>query len=73
MTEADLSIDLLLTPDRRDAICRLCLLEPAALDKTLNWMLPLYPHIVVPGTTGGTYGRFLRFLRWPTLADLTGR
>ena len=73
MSGADLNIDLLLTPQRRDAICRLCLLEPAALDKTLNWMLPLYPQIIQPGTTAGTYGRFLRFLKWPTLADLSGR
>lgn len=71
--QADLGIDLLLTPARREAICRLCVLEPAALDKTLNWMLPLYPQIVLPGTTAGTYGRFLRFLKWPTLADLAGR
>lgn len=73
MTDADLGIDLLLTPARREAICRLCVLEPAALEKTLNWMLPLYPQIVLPGTTAGTYGRFLRFLKWPTLADLAGR
>ena len=72
-TEAELGIDLLLTPPRRDAICRLCLLEPAALDRALNWMLPLYPAVVVPGTTAGTYGRFLRFLRWPTLADVAPR
>lgn len=69
-TDADLGIDLLLTPARREAICRLCLLEPAALDRTLDWMLPTFPHIVVPGTTAGAYGRFLRFLKWPTFADL---
>lgn len=69
-SDADLGIDLLLTPARREAICRLCLLEPAALDRTLDWMLPSFAHIVVPGTTAGAYGRFLRFLKWPTLADL---
>jgi len=72
-TEAELNIDLLLTMPRREAICRLCLLEPAALDRALNWMLPLYPAIVLPGTTAGTYGRFLRFLRWPTVADVAAR
>lgn len=72
-TEAELGIDLLLTPARREAICRLCLLEPAALDRALNWMLPLYKAIIVPGTTAGAYGRFLRFLRWPTLADVAAR
>lgn len=69
-SDADLGIDLLLTPARREVICRLCLLEPAALDRTLDWMLPTFPHIVVPGTTAGAYGRFLRFLKWPTFADL---
>ncbi len=70
MSGADLGIDLLLTPQRREAICRLCVLEPAALDRTLDWMMPVYSHIVVPGTTAGTYGRFLRFLKWPTMSDL---
>ncbi len=69
-SDADLGIDLLLTPARREAICRLCLLEPAALDRTLDWMLPSFARIVVPGTTAGAYGRFLRFLKWPTFADL---
>lgn len=72
-TNADLNLDLLLTPARREAICRLCLLEPAALDRTLDWMLPVYPHIVLRGTTAGAYGRFLRFLKWPTFADLAPR
>lgn len=72
-TEGEPGIDLLLTPPRREAICRLCLLEPAALDRVLDWMVPLYPAVVVPGTTAGAYGRFLRFLRWPTLADVAAR
>lgn len=63
-------IDWLLTPDRRDAICRVCLLEPAALDRVLDWTLPLYPAIVRPGTNAGVYGRFIRFLKWPKLGDL---
>lgn len=69
-TDADLGIDLLLTPARREAVCRLCLLEPAMFDRTLDWMLPTFAHIVVPGTTSGVYGRFLRFLKWPTFDDL---
>lgn len=69
-TEASLGIDMLLTPERRDAICKLCLLEPATLDQTLDWMLPIYPEIVEPGTTSGIYGRFLRFIKWPAFEDL---
>lgn len=69
-TEGEIGIDLLLTPERREAICRLCLLEPSALDHALDWMLPLYTHIVEPGTTAGIYGRFLRFHHWPELSEL---
>ena len=66
--EAD--IDFLLTPERREAICRLCLLDPSALDKVLDWMLPFYPDIVRPGTGAGVYGRFLHYLKWPEMKDL---
>ena len=66
----ELGVDFLLTPERREAICRLCLLEPAALDRVLDWTLPLHPAIVRPGTGAGVYGRFIRFLEWPELQDL---
>lgn len=69
-SEGEPGIDMLLTPQRRDAICRLCVLDPAALDRALDWMVPSYPAVVVPGTSSGTYGRFLRFHKWPTFADL---
>lgn len=63
-------VDLLLTPERREAMCRICLLEVAALDRVLDWTLPLYPDVVRPGTGAGVYGRFVRFLKWPELQDL---
>lgn len=66
----DIDIDLLLTPERRESLCRVCLLDPAALDPVLDWMLPLYPTVVRPGTGAGVYGRFVRFLKWPELGDL---
>jgi len=68
--EGEIGIDFLITPPRREAICRLCLLEPNNLDKVLDWMLPNYPEIVQPGTSAGVYGRYLRFLKWPEIADL---
>ena len=70
MTEGEIGIDFLITPPRREAICRLCLLEPNDLDKTLDWMLPNYPDIVQPGTSAGVYGRYLRFMKWPEVTDL---
>ncbi|HMR68239.1 MAG TPA: hypothetical protein PKE64_29870 [Anaerolineae bacterium] len=69
-TEGEIGIDFLITPPRREAICRLCLLEPNSLDSVLDWMLPNYPKVVLPGTSAGVYGRYLRFLRWPQIIDL---
>lgn len=68
--EGDIGVDFLLTPQRREAICRVCLLDPSALDRVLDWMLPLYPEIVRSGTNAGVYGRFVRFLKWPQIVDL---
>lgn len=70
--EGDIGIDFLITPPRREAICRVCLLEPNALDNALDWMLPTYPDVVQPGTSAGAYGRYLRFLKWPEITDLAG-
>lgn len=69
-SQVELGIDMLLTPPRRETICRLCVLDPAALDRALDWMIPAYPAVVVPGTSSSTYGRFLRLHKWPSFADL---
>lgn len=69
-TEGELGIDFLLTPQRREMICKVCLLDPAALDRVLDWTLPLYPKVMVAGTSAGVYGRFLRLLKWPEMKDL---
>lgn len=69
-TEGELGIDFLLTPERRELICKVCLLDPVALDRVLDWTLPLYPEVMVAGTNAGVYGRFLRFLKWPESSDL---
>jgi len=62
--------DILLSREKRDAICRLCLLEPEALDRALDWMIPIYPNVIKPGTSAGYYGRFVRLVKIPTLADV---
>lgn len=67
---ASSEIDLLLTPARREAICRLCLLEPAALDKVLDHTISAFPALIEPGTRAGTYGRFVRLKAFPTIEDL---
>lgn len=69
-TEGELGIDFLLTPERRELMCKVCLLDPSALDRVLDWTLPLYPKVMVAGTSAGVYGRFIRFLKWPEIGDL---
>lgn len=69
-TGVEPGIDLLLTPENREIACRVCLLMTDMLDRELDWMLSLYPTIIQPGTLTGGYGRFIRFLRLPTLNDL---
>ncbi len=67
---AVLELDLPLTETRREAICRICLLDPAVLDHRIDQLLPIYPQFIAAGTQTGRYGRFLRFHNWPTLAAL---
>ncbi len=69
-TGGEIGIDFLLTQERREDISQLCLLEPSALDRVLDWMLPTYSDVVQAGTSAGVYGRFLRFLKWPEMGDL---
>jgi hypothetical protein len=67
-----LGIDLLLTPAQREAICRICLLEPTVLDRRLDQLMPTYPRIISPGTRTGPYGRFIRLHALPEIASLAG-
>jgi hypothetical protein len=69
-TEAELGVDLLLTAERRTAICKVALLDPATLDRLLDWIIPIYPRFLVAGTRTGSYGRFLRLLEIPTVEDV---
>ena len=64
---ADPGIDLPMTSARREAICRLCLLEPIALDRALDRTFPAFPAFIEPGTRTGAYGRFIRLRSVPTI------
>lgn len=65
-----LDVDILLSHDRREALCRACLLNPTNFDQVLDWMLPLYPHIITADNEVGYYGRYVRLHKLPTLEDL---
>jgi len=71
--EADsaIEIDILLTPEKREALCRIGQLSPDTLDRTLDWAIPTYPEILSPGTAAGFYGRFIRLHRMPTFENIT--
>lgn len=68
--DAATDTDVLLSREKREAICRICLLEPDALDRALDWMIPIFPEVIKPGTSAGYYGRFVRLLKIPTLMDI---
>lgn len=65
-----LDTELLLTPDRRKAICRICLLDPPSLDRRLDALLPSFPSLISPGTRTGAYGRFIRLHAFPTVEQI---
>jgi hypothetical protein len=69
-SDAEPGMDLLLTPQRRDEICRLCLLEPLRFDQMVDWVLPMFPQVLSRGTRAGSYGRFVRLQRLVTLETL---
>lgn len=70
ITDAQLGIEQPLSEDRRELLCRVCLIDESALDQMLDWLYPEYPDCVQPGTRTGSYGRFVRVLHLPRLKDL---
>lgn len=70
LTEAQLGLDQPLTLERRELLCRICLIQDESLDQMIDWLFPEYPDLIQPGTTTGSYGRFVRVLMLPTLKDL---
>lgn len=70
LDDTEAGVELLLTPEKRTALCRLGLLNPQVVDRSLDWMLPLYPQLIQPGTRTGSYGRSIRLLKIPTMEDV---
>lgn len=63
-------VDILLTREKREALCKVCLLSPEALDRVLDWAIPTFPALLSPGTSAGFYGRFVRLHKIPTIEDV---
>jgi len=65
-----LDVDILLSAELQEDICRACLLDPDYFEQTLDWMLPLYPDIITSDNEIGYYGRYIRLHKRPTLEDI---
>ncbi len=70
MTSAQLAIEQPLTDERREMLCRTCLIDDSVLNQMLDWLYPEYPSLVQPGTSTGRYGQFVRLLKLPSLKDI---
>jgi hypothetical protein len=70
LSNAEIGVDMLISPQRRDEISRLCLLDLLEFDRMLDWMLPMYPQFISQGTRTGSYGRFVRLHRFATVESL---
>lgn len=69
LSNAEIGVDMLISPQRRDEISRICLLNPLEFDRMLDWMLPMYPQFISQGTRAGSYGRFVRLHRFVTVEN----
>ena len=70
MSETAIGVDVLLSPQRRDEICRLCLLDSLQFDRMLDWTLPLFPQYISQGTRSGSYGRFVRLKQFVQIEEI---
>jgi len=70
MTNAQVGIEQPLTDERREILCRVCLIDDGVLNQMLEWLYPEYPDLVLPGTSTGRYGQFVRLLKLPSLKDI---
>jgi len=70
LSGSEVGMELLLSSQRRDGICRLCLLEPLQFDRMVDWVLPIFPQFISQGTRSGSYGRFVRLNQLVQVEDL---
>jgi len=63
-------VPLLLGRPQREALCRLCLLDPKFFDRTLDWLIPRFPKVILSEDKAGFYGRSIRLRKLPELEDL---
>ncbi len=70
LNDSEVGVDLLLSLQRHEEICRVCLLEPLQFDRMLDWTLSIFPHFISQGTRSGSYGRFVRLKQMVRIEDV---
>ena len=65
--EVDFGSNLLLSDERRDAICQVGLLDPEGFDRVLEYAVAQFDYLEVG--LGGGWGRYLTLHRPPVLED----
>lgn len=65
--EADYGTNLLLTEERRDAICEVCLLDPASFNRVSDYAVSQFDYLTKG--IGGGWGQYLTLARRPQLKD----
>jgi hypothetical protein len=63
----DYSVNLLLSEQRRDAICQVCLLEPSNFERVLDYAVAQFDYL--EKGMGGGWGHYLTLYRHPELTD----
>ncbi len=67
---AEPGVELLLTNRIRDVVCRICLLDPAYLDRILDWALARHAALVERADQSGTFGRSVRLKILPSVENV---
>ena len=65
--DVDYGVNLLLSDERRDAICQVCLLQPEGFDRVLEYAVAQFDYL--EKGLGGGWGRYLTLHRAPKLED----
>ena len=63
----DYGANLLLSDERRDAVCQVCLLDPAGFDRVLGYAIAQFDYL--EKGLGGGWGRYLTLRRGPRLEE----
>lgn len=66
----DYQTNLLLDTDKRDLICKFCLLDPGAFESVFDWASGQYPFLH-RGSSGG-WGTYILLARQPQIRDFLG-